>query len=504
MIGSLLLALSFAGILLLVLGERLGIPAPQAALGVVGIFAVLITILAILTSTTRLQHFLSGAPNAGIRASAALQTCCLLLVVTIEPSFIRAPLMATCVLATAYLATLLLVPRLRSADEERRFGPDTSDINRVMALCTCGFSCLMFFYFFPLVLALVRDATGWSGADLRLVAIVVVLLPVVLAGLTGLSRVATHLVVVIAFVILLPAGIDVLRSAQAGDVLVWHEQVVAMVRGQHFELPQASVRLALLGMAFALMNRTRFQTIERRFSRYAATLAGLALASLLAGAAYFGFAALDGVITHEISGVSPERWPIFAFDEAIRGWLRVCAIAPQDAIDLVQACRIRGVALPVPASELLMDSGLRAPALAASRGWPVIMGFIWGLSGPILGLIALGFALHTAATGVSELVLFRMLHPFALKAWRLAAARVMMVSGFSALVWLAQMPMRLDDQLMTFLMLSLAFLLITTLLWHWLRLLISWQRRCIARSNDGGPGPTAGQDEPLAHVSAAR
>jgi predicted TPR repeat methyltransferase len=192
------------------------------------------------------------------------------------------------------------------------------------------------------------------------------------------------------------------------------------------------------------------------------------------------------------------------FDETLRGWLTVCGSAPADALAAARACGQLDPKVPLDAARLTFDRGLDAPALALSQGWPIILGFIWGLLGPLLEAAALAFLLHAAACGFAERFLFRIVHPRALRAWRLAMMRLSVIAVLGLLFLAVQAGWRADPAFVRWATAGLAGTAVMAILVHRLfqgmRAFRVWRQR---RAAPPTPIPPEPADAPLPEAPPA-
>jgi hypothetical protein len=210
---------------------------------------------------------------------------------------------------------------------------------------------------------------------------------------------------------------------------------------------------------------------------------------VLAGLVAYGFAreagALPALVMRDLMPVAPQNWPLFVFDEAIRGWLLVCQEAPRDAIDVIQACRRSGVNGVIPPEMFEIRPDMVGPALAAARGVPAAFGLVSGLLGPMMAFVSLALLLQVAATGISETVVFRVLSRRALRAARLTRARFAVIALLAPFFYVQSFPALPDQKMLLWLGLSLTLLLVFTLLADWLLTIVHWARR---RRDEPGAG----------------
>lgn len=173
----------------------------------------------------------------------------------------------------------------------------------------------------------------------------------------------------------------------------------------------------------------------------------------------------------------PQNWPLFVFDEAIRGWLLVCHEAPRDAIDVIQACRRSGITGAIPPEMFEIRPDMVAPALAAARGVPAAFGMVSGLLGPMMAVVTLALLLQVAATGIAETLVFRLMAKRALRAARLMRARLVTIALLVPFFAWPTFPAMPDRTILLWLGLSLGLLLALTLMADWMLALLRWLQR---------------------------
>lgn len=455
MTSALVVALSCAGFGLLVFGERMGLGAQLAAWGVGGIFLLATIVLALSSMTSRLPRFLAGDERGASLGLAACVACLLLSGVTAGADLAG----ATIALGGGFITAVILAPfnPWRQRDGSGLVGQggdrDTGEGSRgaiavfmVAVMIAAGAIALDRL---PTALDRLVEATGWPRALARSTALGLVALVALLGGLHGLARTARVLIVIALVTAAVPFALffageffDQFSAAflrQLAESGLEHGREVLKMLSPRAEWPAFA-----LGFALGLIALQPAAAVRNPAGRVFAVLGGMLVALALGALAGAGQWLLDDLVTQRIMGAAPLQWPLFVFDETLRGWLTACGAAPEDAQAAARACASGHPRNLLPAGALRFDRELGAPALALAQGWPIILGYIWGLLVPFFGLLAIALLVHAAATGFSERVLFRTLNPVALRAWRLATARLSLIAAMAGLYAADSMMLRLD------------------------------------------------------------
>lgn len=472
MTSALVVALSCAGFGLLVFGERMGLGAQLAAWGVAGIFILATIVLALASMTSRLPRFLAGAGRGAVPGLAAGVACLLLSGRTAGSGAIVA-------LGGGFLAAMIFAPfnpwRQRAGEGLVGQGGDRDPgegsrgalpLFMVAVMIAAGAIALQLF---PLTLDRLVEATGWSRATARGAALGLVTLVALLGGMQGLARAARVLIVIALVTAVVPFAL-----VFAGEFLdqfntaFFRQMTEAGLESGRAALKVLSLRAewpsGALGFAFGLMALQPAAAVRNRAGRAVAVTGGLAVALALGMLATTGQWLLDDLVSQRIVAAAPLQWPLFVFDETLRGWLSACGAAPEDALAAARACASGHPRNLLPAGSLRFDRQLAAPALALAQGWPIILGYIWGLLAPFFGLLAVGLLAHAAATGFSERILFRTLNPAALRSRRLASARLTLLAAMIGLYVADRVEFRLDPAIFRWLLAATTGLAFTTML----------------------------------------
>jgi hypothetical protein len=149
---------------------------------------------------------------------------------------------------------------------------------------------------------------------------------------------------------------------------------------------------------------------------------------------------LARIVGQRIAGTAPLGWPPFVFEPELSGWLRACGALPSDPQAVARACGLVGpLRLPKPA-DITFLATLSLPALAVANRLPVLLGDLWALLPVLLGLMGVLSVLHGAALAVSEGLLFGLFNPSGLPSYRLAMARLCLLTLVLALLAVDPLP----------------------------------------------------------------
>lgn len=422
MFGGLVLALSSAGFLLLIFGERLGLPAEIAAAGVITIFAMMTTGLALVATTSRLAPFLNGGSVFG---KITVQTGLLLLAVMLAGPADHAKL-ANLVVIAIFVLAMLVLPAPVLPEDERGSGKEFAF---VAAGCTALMAFLLLLQIWPAFVAMLAACAGISASATTKFALLLLALPLLLGGMSGLALLIRNLILIALVAAVAPSAIEVLRLFVAQSDMALNPVLQLKLWAETLSTPPSPGRL--------LLEHSRM------------VLTGLALA-LVARA-------------------------------SIRPPIRTMARLGRMAIALILTCLLAAlVAFVLPGG--LADPAGVATALAMQYGWPIVIGFIWMMLAPMLALGAIGVLVHAVACASSEMLAFRIFHPRALKAWRLVMARLFCLVLLGGLFWQVEAGFRLDQTFALFAMSGSAFVLICALVMQILRALRRMMRQFAEKS----------------------
>lgn len=478
MTRKIVLAVLVAGLAMVLFAERLGIPAALASLLVLSLLGAAVVLTAVLSGTSRLPLFLIGEGAAGwlalVGRHAILSAGGLLMLA------VTAPLQASGILVVmvAYLAGVALCPRHAIEVKTQGIIPPglRPDEARLLSLSIGLIAAVAVVALGPEVLRLVggtlaRPFIEIAGLTLGLTAIL--LLP---GGDRGVLRFVAMGLTLAIFFIFLPFLLETLRdAAEWRSILqdpVQRAGWQALLPG--FAFQWADVPLpAVIGMALGLVGAAGHAQVEGRLKRCLAPVFGILVLCLTIALIASSLLMLERVLNLSIAGVLPQRWPLFVFDESLRSWISVCGQVPSDPLDVIEACRTAGRDLPLQRGDIRLDPELRAPAIAAARAMPTMLGVIWLGIGLLLLLTLEMLLLSAAATAISEVLLFRVFHPRGLKAWRLVAARVSILALAAGAILLTRAGY-LSGQALLFFAIGALLLVGFVLVAHHLRRIVGW------------------------------
>jgi hypothetical protein len=433
--SALCLALLVACLIMVAFSERMGLPGPLASELVRGLIALCCIALAMVSATSRLMHFLDGDRPGLAFGRLAIQSSLLMGALPLFPSLSLNEPAAALTLVSGYFLTMLLLPARRLAtlgpEADRPFN-DGADRALVLGFGTglAAFGLLLI-----IIEPLTRDFARILGLDTSIVArpfLAFLVILVIFGGASALSRLSRAVIVLATLFVVMPFGTEFLLDRSLAPAEQWRDMVagvenVAMpwvqraISGAYLEAFVSGVALGLVGLA-------SMPGTVGPLRRGGYALVAIAITSLFALFFAAEMMRLDGILRDTLQKSMPTAWPLFTFDEAVRGWLKTCGVIPSDAVDVLQACRRLGLGGMVPPEHLQVDTSMAGPVLAVSRGWPAIFGLIWNLLPLLTALIFVAMLLHVASAALSETVMFRLLRPRLLRAGRLASARLAMIA----------------------------------------------------------------------------
>lgn len=479
MIAVLALVVSIAGITLMAFGERLGLAAGIAGLLIPIILGFFVLVIALASATSRLTVYLDASDRKSALRRLATQLVLVLAGLALQPNLNIADPRSGLVMLAAYVVTLVLVPsremmRLLPEDERRMGGPDRV---AMIGLVTIGFASLLFVSWFQPVLVWLAKASGFAESIVRQTMLVVLAMAVLLGGLSAISRLAQGALAFALLFVGLPFaavfGAEALRLIDPAATLGLQWPVYELGSGVGELVSSTRMIMPFLtGIGLGLVTLASTPKLGGPIRRGGFGL----LVAIMAGLVAYGFAreagALPALVMRDLMPVAPQNWPLFVFDEAIRGWLLVCQEAPRDAIDVIQSCRRSGVTGTIPPEMFEIRPDMIGPALAAARGVPAAFGLVSGLLGPFIAFVALALLLQVAAAGIGETILYRLVAPRALRAARLARTRLVVLALLAPFMFRPDFPAMPDPGFAYWLGLSLGMLLLITLVADWMLALL--------------------------------
>jgi hypothetical protein len=478
MVSALIFALSFAAFGLLVFGERMGLAPQLAGYGVIGTFLAAALAVALASATSRLGHFVIGAARGAGTGLAVLVCCLVIFAMPLVSASGKDPANALIALVLGFMAALIVSPFnpwkrfdlwTGYADIQRTVRDNTRGAMQVVSLAMMVAAILLVTYFFPITVDRFADNGGWARADVSNLALALLGILLLFGGMVGLARAA---LVLIAIAVVMAAGPFIIERFTRSLVELDASALMPMLLRLKTELPAmvGTIRLGgeapagIVGFVLGMLALQPAAPVASRGARIMVIGMGVVLALGLSYVARTNAALLADLVSKAIVGAPPAQWPVFVFDEALKGWLSACGTLPDDAAAAARACGMPSPRTVLPAGSIIVQSGLAAPALALAQGWPIILGFIWGLLLPFVEMIALGFLLLAAASGFAESILVRLLHPGALRSWRLAVTRLSLIALLGMLAFLRDQGLALDPAVFRWALLGTAMMALAAMI----------------------------------------
>lgn len=425
MLAPLVLVLALFGILMLVVGERMGLPVVLGVPLLHVILALLVVWLGLGSVTSRFERFCTGSAGKapGFVVVLARSTCLLILLVSCLPQNVS--------LAWLYVGFIgggLLGHLARKNDQ-------SCVIARLAEVAAAGATAVVLVLLLPRLVQQFAFATGYvlkAAMTLLALGALAVLVP---GGAWAVRRLQ---VVLLIMTLLLAVGPIVvllgLSWAEIADPLA-----LEIITRLSFLSPGDDDLLArpapLLGVAAALGFAARGRGEMRAAQAAAGVVAATALTGFLTALAAFGQEWIAGIVGTRILGVPPQQWPAFVFDEELRGWLRACGQGVVDPLLVARGCVLSSASSVLGGGAVTVQGLLNGVALARSNGLPAVLGVLWQLLPPMLAFAGALTLFHAVGVSISEGVLFRTINPTGLRSWRLAMARLSIAAGVLAAFW---------------------------------------------------------------------
>ncbi|MCZ8186933.1 MAG: hypothetical protein O9308_11165 [Beijerinckiaceae bacterium] len=435
---ALIFALTLAGLCILMLTERMGMPAPLAVTGSYVLMGLAAVGLALLNMTSRLGRFVIGHER-GAHLTATCLAATLLL--TGFSLFRQAPDPAPLLLFVllGWIGGLMLAgtrpwrnfrhPPADPADRDPLAGGSGARIVAGLALLVLVLAGALLIW--------ERSRLLWSpvllGSDpTRMTSLALVTGSLlVLGGMAGLGRLALVATALALFTGVLPAAAEMLRllprlpesGLVLGEATVRLSAILKGLSAPSWPLAQAG----LTGLVFGAASGQALAILPGRSERLAGGTMAILLAVLLCGVMLLADWQIRAGIIETLRTTPPGQWPAFVFDPGLGGWLTACGSRPDDALAVALACGTGTPRAPLPLDALRVDDRFALPALAVSLGWPVLIGHVWTVLPAWLSLIGFLVLVQVVATGLSERILFRLLRPRALRSARLAYGRLAVI-----------------------------------------------------------------------------
>ncbi|WP_284178148.1 hypothetical protein [Rhabdaerophilum sp. SD176] len=438
---ALIFALALAGLGILMLTERMGMPASLAVSGSYALMGLAAVALALLNMTSRLGRFVIGHERGAPLTATCLAATLLL---TGFSLFRHSPEPSALLLLVllGWIAGLLLAgtrpwrnfrqPPKDPADRDPLAGGSGARKLAGLALLVLVIAGALFIWersrllWSPVLLG--SDPTQMTNLALVTGALLV------LGGMAGLGRLALVAVALTLVMGLLPAAVEMLRLvpqlSETGLNLEGVKGRIALIPALLEGLASPSwtrVQAALTGLVFGAASGQALALLPARRGRVASGAIAIVLAGLLCGVMLVADWQIRAGIIETLRTTAPGQWPGFVFDPGLKGWLTTCGSQPDDPLGVALACGTGTPRTPLPVDALRFDDGLALPALAVSLGWPVLIGHVWTVLPAWLSLIGFLVLVQVVATGLSERILFRLMRPRALPSARLAYGRLAVV-----------------------------------------------------------------------------
>jgi hypothetical protein len=451
MSSTLIFALATVFIALIVFGERMGLGGELASLGMLTVIAGAAIAVALFSMTTRLARFTIGPERGPAIGSLAIINALLAFGIGIAISTSRDPRSAMPVVLIAFWAAAMATPKQHWRN--RGFGHDkqgrlalvergqigrTRGTLTALGCATFGLGVLVLLRHFSSLVDALAEATAWPrGTVLAFSAG----LPGLLAILGGMQAIARAALVLLAI-----AGITLLAPFLANFAAGMGDRFdLTLILGNPRELttsllanlPRPTLAdwpVGMLGFALGLAARQISMPVRSVPARFGVILFGSAMAVVWIAIQHVDSAAISEILTRRIIESGPAQWPVFVFDDSLRGWLGVCGEFPEDAFAAMRACGRTNVNTALPAGSVIVAKKLSMPALALSFGWPASLGLVWALLPYLFGFLALATLLQASASGISEFVLLPVFFSRALRSWRLALARIVLLALVGLLI----------------------------------------------------------------------
>lgn len=473
MLTALIFTLTLAALALLMLLERMGVPASVAVQGSYAVMALAALAVAVINTTSRLGRFMIGHERGAALSATALVTTLLLGGASVFLA-LADPGPRLALLAAGWLVGLPLTgtrpwrnlrrPAVDPADlDPLAGGSGAAKVAQFAMLVLIAAACLQVWeQSRPVWTPVLPGSASHSLAPLALVAGMIL----VLGGMSGLARLALVALALIFATALPPTLIELAREAPliAAKLTGFNVNFLASIPTPAslqawLVFDNAGLVAFGLGLALGGASGQALAVLPGWRSRAASAGMALAMAALVCLLLLLADSFLHQAIEASLRDIPPAQWPAFVFDPAIRGWLTACGQVPQDPLAAAVACGTGTPRTLLPVRALVFDNAMARPALAVAIGWPVLAGYVWLVLPAWLALVGFLALLHSLATGLSERGLFRLLQPRALRSVRLGFGRMSVVALCAILAWLEMRAIRVPALAMAWLMLGAGLLL---------------------------------------------
>lgn len=484
MAGALIFSLAMAAIGLLVFGERMGLPAPLAALGVAGVLGAVLVVSAVSAATSRLGRFILGE-NGGAGMAQGAIVALLLVLARFYPGLFGAEVFSPALwLLTGFVLGQLLPPvnpwaafrpaiQRSGSAEPSRAATLRGAAPAIMLAAGLGAATLLA-AMVPVLADRLVEASGWPPRLAFRGVVAFICLLALVGGLVSIRRAAMIGLAFAGLLLVLPVVPEWLRiqSPQGLDV-----EFLRYVASETLNQTGARIGMVLrrpdlpagvMGFALGMTALQASGAVRGTPARVIAIVTGLVTATTVLAIFEFNGTRLQALITTGLVEAAPTQWPVFVYDDVLRGWLSACGTWPDDARQAARACGAVDPRLPLAPGSLRFDNGLAMPALAAASGLPVILGFLWALLPLVIVLVACAMLLLVAATGLAELLALGSDVRPALRSARLARIRLIVLGLSTLLLTAGEVGFRLDARLIRWAMLGVALLGLSAMVAGWI------------------------------------
>lgn len=485
MTGALVTALSLAGIGLIVLGERMGLPVSAASNGVLIVVAVATLALGFSMTTSRLRMFAAGRSVGGAVGACAMMSIALLSAAGgFRPMSISAALAgALGVVAGLYLAPLSPW-RYFGADHAAAVsspdsGKGTSGALDVVSIAGSLAALIVALRLAPALFELIARALSLPSGDAVIIVLCLAVIPIILGGVRAQVSLAVFFLVTCLALLVLPVLAAFPPPADGFALFGMREKVAFLlsdvVQGViSYRVARQDVLVGAAGFAIGFALLPVAAPVHDRAKRMAAFFFGVIIAAGIATSFFAAGFQLEQMVDARIRALPPAQWPLFVFEDGVRGWLSTCGRVSEDPFAAARACGNVTVRASLPPGSIQFNPSLAPQASASALGLPVTFGTIWALLPVFASAWTLGILLHAAIGCLVDRVLFRWFSPRAPRAWRLAMMRLGIVLAVLGLYWAERLVARGDSRLLDWALLALCSTMLMALIAFGLVRIVQW------------------------------
>lgn len=498
MAGAAVFSLAMAAIGLLVFGERMGLPAPLAALGVIGVLFAALIAAALLGATSRLGHYVVSRERGGVFAYGAVSGALLVLgyyhvrglgdgggSAWISPAllwllggFCAGQIVLPANPWKAFQPTIGVTPGQAGTGGDALGGA----VTMMMLAGTIGTLSVLISILPDLASRLVA-ASGWSKEIVSRSLLGLVCALALFGGLVSIRHAVMIGFALTGLLLVLPVfvewfGIHLSQGSAEGAVRQMVPRAMTDLTSVVVVALQApALSAALAGFLLGMAASPAAAAVTHPGTRWLAAMGGIGVATFVIASVEITGVRLQALMTTSLVGSPPVQWPVFVYDDVLRGWLSACGTLPDDARQAARACGTMDPRIVLPPGSLRFDEGLGMAALAASSGLPVILGFLWSLLPLVLALVACALLLLVAATGFAETAFGARARRKSLRSSRLGRIRLVILGICAALAVVEPVAGMAGGDLLRWGMLGSFFLASAAALAGWLLRAIRMVRR---------------------------